>query len=92
MLNNPASRHQGMNSQSEPLSWSTKGAVGPEVVKRTPEMSARGFNGDSLTGRSVDLLTSLGVLCLIIKYVIFPIFMMQKNSGIDTGMNLGNFE
>ena len=55
MLNNPASRHQGMNRQSEPLSWSTKGSVGHGVVKRTPEMSARGFNGDSLTGRSVDL-------------------------------------
>ena len=81
---NPASRHGSEESQSEPfdpVGWSAKDSVGQGVLKRTPEMSARGFKGDSFTGRSVDLLTSVGVLCLIIKCVILPIFMMPKFSG-----------
>ena len=53
-LKNPAVRHGIMESQSDPVGWSTKDSIGHGVVKRRPEMSARGFNGDSLTGSSVE--------------------------------------
>ena len=54
-----------MESQSEgemfgPLVWSARddgvgNGRGFNIVKRRPEMNARGFNGDSLTGIMSDL-------------------------------------
>ena len=41
-----------------PLVWSSEDGVdrGGKIVKRRPEMNARGFNGDSLSGRMMGLL------------------------------------
>eukprot|EP00092_Neocalanus_flemingeri_P040894 GFUD01044522.1.p1 GENE.GFUD01044522.1~~GFUD01044522.1.p1 ORF type:complete len:111 (+),score=26.92 GFUD01044522.1:108-440(+) len=54
----------GMESQAEgemfgPLVWSARNgdARGVKVIKRRPEMNARGFNGDSLTGGFGDFYT-----------------------------------
>ena len=41
-----------------PMVWSSMGggSRGGKMVKRRPEMNARGFNGDSLSGRKKGLL------------------------------------
>eukprot|EP00090_Calanus_glacialis_P009035 TRINITY_DN1736_c0_g1_i2.p1 TRINITY_DN1736_c0_g1~~TRINITY_DN1736_c0_g1_i2.p1 ORF type:complete len:112 (+),score=28.89 TRINITY_DN1736_c0_g1_i2:104-439(+) len=58
------SPHQSMENQSGgemfgPMVWSSMGggSRGGKMVKRRPEMNARGFNGDSLSGGFGDFYT-----------------------------------